>query len=551
MHEPSPITEREIEIARVLRPLGRGALARAQAERAAQLLGVHWTTVYRLRVRFLRDPRTSSLVADAVGRKRDPHRLDPAVEAIVTEVVSQWLPKQRLLAHPILDTHMEVRQRCHALGLKPPARNTVERRVESFRESELMFLASRPGAAIAPGSFGADSALEVVQIDHTQSDVMVVDRFTRQSIGRPWLSLAIDLATRTVPGFFVGMERPSAATVALLVSRIVQPKQAWLEHLGLTLEWPVFGIPKSLHLDNAAEFRSRALRTGCAQYGIELDYRPVGRPHYGGHIERLNRTLMQRLKGLPGATGNSVKDRKGRKPEESARLTLQEYERWLALEIGQRYHHSEHRGLFGGTPLGAWQHASDAKLPRVLPPGPEAAMEMLINFMPLANRSIQADGLTIFYIRYWHPVFIVWHEQGRGVRVRYHPEDISRLFVSADGRNYVEARYADLRRPAISLWEQRAAVRALRANHDQRVSEGLIFQAISQQREIVREANRQAVKARNGPTTEPIQAAPSDRPSQLHGAGQTGDHGQSQRAEPAAGLDYDKPVEPYPGEIWR
>ena len=142
-----------------------------------------------------------SLVADAVGRKRDPHRLDPAVEAIVTEVVTQWLPKQRLLAHPILDTRMEVRQRCHVLGLKPPARNTVERRVESFRESELMFLASRPCAAIAAGSFEADSALEVVQIDHTQSDVMVVDRFTRQSIGRPWLSLAINLATRTVPGW--------------------------------------------------------------------------------------------------------------------------------------------------------------------------------------------------------------------------------------------------------------------------------------------------------------------------------------------------------------
>jgi putative transposase len=52
-----------------------------------------------------------------------------------------------------------------------------------------------------------------------------------------------------------------------------------------------------------------------------------------------------------------------------------------------------------------------------------------------------------------------WREQRRRVRVRYHPEDLSRVYVSADGRNYVEARYADLRRPAISLWEQRAAIR--------------------------------------------------------------------------------------------
>jgi putative transposase len=42
--------------------------------------------------------------------------------------------------------------------------------------------------------------------------------------------------------------------------------------------------------------------------------------------------------------------------------------------------------------------------------------------------------------------------------------------VSADGKNYVEARYADLRRPAISLWEQRAAVKALRAQSHPRLS---------------------------------------------------------------------------------
>lgn len=71
------------------------------------------------------------------------------------------------------------------------------------------------------------------------------------------------------------------------------------------------------------------------------------------------------------------------------------------------------------------------------------------------------------------------------MRVRYHPEDLSRVFVSADGRNYVEARYADLRRPPITLWEQRAAVRALRAGNQPRVSEALLFQAIEQQRGIV------------------------------------------------------------------
>jgi putative transposase len=42
------------QVAAVLRPLGHGPLSRAQAVVAGNLLGVHWTTVYRLRRRFRR-----------------------------------------------------------------------------------------------------------------------------------------------------------------------------------------------------------------------------------------------------------------------------------------------------------------------------------------------------------------------------------------------------------------------------------------------------------------------------------------------------------------
>ena len=131
---------------------------------------------------------------------------------------------------------------------------------------------------------------------------------------------------------------------------------------------------------------------------------------------------MERLKALPGATGNSLADRKGRDPEKTAAMTLEEHERWIVLGVAQRYHHSEHRGL------------------------------------PLARRPIQRDGLSIHYLRYWHPIFAAWSQSRRKVWVRYHPEDLSRVFVSVDGRKYHEARYADLRLPAVCLWEQRRIV---------------------------------------------------------------------------------------------
>jgi transposase InsO family protein len=45
----------------------------------------------------------------------------------------------------------------------------------------------------------------VVQIDHTSVDVIVVDERDRLPLGRPCLTLAIDVATRVVLGFSVSL----------------------------------------------------------------------------------------------------------------------------------------------------------------------------------------------------------------------------------------------------------------------------------------------------------------------------------------------------------
>ncbi|WP_437412692.1 hypothetical protein [Sinorhizobium meliloti] len=51
-----------------------------------------------------------------------------------------------------------------------------------------------------PGVFAASRPLQVVQVDHTKADIFVVDEETRQPIGRPWLTLAMDVCSRMVTG---------------------------------------------------------------------------------------------------------------------------------------------------------------------------------------------------------------------------------------------------------------------------------------------------------------------------------------------------------------
>lgn len=478
-------TERDLAVARLLKPLGNAPLTRQQAIVAGKLLKVHWATVYRLRRRFLNDPVATALSPSRRGPKIGKHRLEPEVEEIVNDVLSEWLPNQRNLAHRLHALNLEVRRRCAAIHVTPPGRSTIARRWLELQDQEAQRLSELPGSAVAPGSFNARCALDIVQVDHTLADIILVDEVHRVPIGRPWLTLAVDVATRCVVGLYVAMDRPNAATVALLLTRVALPKDAWLASRDTTLDWPMHGLPKVLHLDNAAEFKSRALRTGCGQYGIELMYRPPGQPYFGGHIERLIRTIMDRVHSLPGSTGSSPKGRKARKPEAEAALTLREFERWLIYEIGQTYHHSCHRGLWGATPYSQWKSMIHAASPRLLPSSPEEHLRFLVQFLPLKHRTVQAYGLSLFYLRYWHPVFAAWRERKRRVIVRFHPEDLSRIFVSTNGKEYLEANFADLRRPPISLWEHRSALKFLRSEGHSVVTEAKIFAAVDAQRQIV------------------------------------------------------------------
>lgn len=79
--------------------------------------------------------------------------------------------------------------------------------------------------------------LEVVQIDHTRADVIVVDEQSREAIGRPWLTLAVDVLTRIVTGFHLSLDAPS------------RDKTAWLAQRGIDAPWPVAGLPETLHVE--------------------------------------------------------------------------------------------------------------------------------------------------------------------------------------------------------------------------------------------------------------------------------------------------------------
>lgn len=71
---------RASKIADVLCPLGRGLLSKKHAVIAANQLGVHWTTVYRLRRKFLANPVASAVAPRRRGPSKGDHRLGGDVD---------------------------------------------------------------------------------------------------------------------------------------------------------------------------------------------------------------------------------------------------------------------------------------------------------------------------------------------------------------------------------------------------------------------------------------------------------------------------------------
>lgn len=279
-------------------------LTPGDVEWAMRQLDVSRATLFRLMRQFREDGRTSALLPNTRGPKPGMQPLNPAVQAIVSGLFRDFYATRRKPTKTRF--WREVAADCRAQGLVPPSIRRLGRWLEQKDQAKLM--AKREGKDKAerrhlatPGALTANQPLDIVQIDHTKADVTVVDPVTRRPVGRPTLTVAIDVNTRMVIGFHLSLEPPSLLSVALCLTHAVMDKSHWLAARGIGTEWPARGIPKAIFVDNGAEFHAHAFERACSEYQIDLQHRPPGTPRYGGHIERLIGTMMGAVHLLPGS----------------------------------------------------------------------------------------------------------------------------------------------------------------------------------------------------------------------------------------------------------
>ncbi|MER8671246.1 DDE-type integrase/transposase/recombinase [Mesorhizobium sp. M1156] len=462
-------------------------------------LGLSQATAYRLIKLFRGGGTVLSLVDRQRGRPEGHRVLDDQREEIVrTTINASYLKRNRPTVSQLV---RDVQTNCMSAGLKPPHRRTIVARLEDI---DLQKRAKRRGeqkivkaTTAVPGSFEVSRPLEVVQIDHTKADIFVVDEETRQPVGRPWLTLAMDVYSRMVTGFYLTMEAPSRLSTSLCLLHSVFDKSAWLREREITEPWPVAGLPDTLHVDNGPDFRSRAFKRGCQDAGIAIEWRPPGEPRFGGHIERLIGTQMGKLHLLPGTTFSNAQELGEYDSKRHAALTLRELERYIALDIVGSYHQSIHSSL-GRPPIAVWRE-HEGEIPLRLP---QDRLRFWLTFLPEQERTLRPTGIHLFGLRYWSPALSA--DVGRSDRrllVKYDPRDMARIFVRRPSGNFVEARYADVTLPSITLHEALTARRTLLAKGRREVDTRAIVRTAIAQRELVDTATRKTAAARRRGTS--------------------------------------------------
>jgi putative transposase len=486
--------------------------AKALGEQIAIKAEVSRATVYRWVAAFRRTGLLSSLLPNTQQRGgKSGSRLAPEVEALIADAIETFHDKEQ--KPYIAETVAEIRRRCSNAGLRPPATNTVRMRL--YRTDGRERTKRREGAAAAHDQHDpikgvipdAEWPLAIVQIDHTLLPVIIVDDVHRKPINRAWVTLAIDANSRVCLGMFLTLEAPSAMSAGMCIAHAILPKEAWIRRLNLTTaEWPFWGVMGTLHMDNAREFRGDMLKAACREYDIDIHLRPVKTPRYGAYIERLMGTVTQGLKAVKGATFSGPDERGEYDAEGNACMTFSEIEKWLVLFFS-RYHIKKHDGI-GMSPRDKWREGllgTKSKPGRGLPARRLDEELLRINFTPFIERTVQAYGVLIDDVHYYHDVLRPWinaphpefPKHKRKFRFHRDPRDISQLyFFDEIAGRYFAIPYRDTSLPPVSIWELREAQRKATSRGIPKDNEKAVFAIINEQRALEADAAAKTKTAR-------------------------------------------------------
>ena len=325
----------------------------------------------------------------------------------------------------------------------PASRQTFNRKVDQILRATGLFrlpAKSRRSAQSAPsedlGSLVAERPGEYVAIDTTGLDVFAIDPFTFQWVGLD-LTAVLDVCTRSILAFRLTPFSTQGVDLVLLLSDLLSPTPMdgrW----PADVPYPYCGVPENLVLrafelaagtslaprptvrpgtvviDRGRNYQSVAFMAACEHLRINVQ---SARPYRGsdkGWIERLFRTMRERLlESLPGYTGPNVLAR-GKDIEADAVYFTHELEaiigRWIAVDYqcrphdGLRVPEAPHLRL---SPNEAYEEAVARAGFLYVPRDPDLHLRLL----PVQARVLSRAGVEVAGLTYDSPALDPYRQQ--------------------------------------------------------------------------------------------------------------------------------------------
>lgn len=479
----------------------------ALIKEAADAADVSTATIYR----WLKEFRTSRVMTSMMRRSRSDagkSRIGEVAEAIVTQIIAEyWLTTQK---RSYAKVYHELKMRCRSAKVRTPSLPTLIDRIVRIEPKETA--KRRHGRAagdklkLNEGTVEALRPNSVIQIDHTLVDIELVDSEDRVAIGRPWITVAIDVYSRMIVGWYISFDPPGMLATGICIANAILPKARMMEALGATYEYPCVGKPRIIHLDNAREFHSKTLDRACQEYGIDIQFRKIATPRYGGHIERLLGTFATEVKALSGATFSNFIQKGEYDSPGRAVFTLAHFESWVAHLFLGVYHQRVHSALME-PPVRRYTKGvmgtEGMPFPGLLDQVPDED-RLRLDFLPMFEGTIQTYGVRIDHICYTADALRRWvgakdpsaPTKTRKFLFRRDPRDISYIyFYDPDARFHIRIPYSDRTHPPMSLWELRAVLKFLKDQGRASVNEAEIFRAFDSMRKIETQETHSTRKA--------------------------------------------------------
>lgn len=342
------------------------------------------------------------------------------------------------------------------------------------------------------GHCSVEHGLDRVEFDHTPINLMVIDDRTFLPLGRPTLTLALDVRHRTVQGFSLGFEPPSYMSVMRCMRHAIMPK-SYLKKTYPKLKhaWPIHGVMCSAGLDNGPEFHAKALEDFAGRYCITLDYCPVRKPWWKGTIERFLGTINRGIAhGVPGTTFANILERADYDSSKTACITLSALIEMIHIWIVDYYHQRVHRSL-GMSPEASW----NAEMTKRPIPLPTSAIELDQVLSIPDRRTLTHKGIELDHLFYNSTALKSMLVRGGGsvpVEIRKSPEDLGHIYVfDARAGSYIRVpvieRFANYAK-GLSAWQHKVCVQYARRHYEGRNDVVALADAKQRIREVVAKA---------------------------------------------------------------